>query len=451
MHVGADMLERLERWGFETVYSDGKPVEAPAYLATGKTAAAQSLLELDVKEKQQMERARKVYYGLINFTVETFRRFASANRLDLAAITERIKVLIDLVKSSRDTILRLPEFVYLSDNYLYQHSVNSTILSLAVGDSLRLPPHRLIELGIGTLLHDIGMLKIPEDIYMATRPLEPREWQMIKAHPMLSYRILKGFSVSDTIALTAYEHHERMDGSGYPRALAGEKITLYSRVLGVTDSYDSITTRRPFKAKRDGHAALVELLKGRGSLVRRRGDPRPDLLPVGVPAGQPGAAFRRRHRPGHPHQPQVAEGPDRADPHRPGGQPRRGAGRGQHLRGGQRGGPGDPPQPELEGDRGQQPPVMDITVTFPSGRTRSFAAGTPAGEILADPEFAQGPSPIVGDPGQQCPGLARATRWRSTAGSSPCCWPPARGPTSTAARCASWRPSPPSSCSRSAA
>jgi HD-GYP domain-containing protein (c-di-GMP phosphodiesterase class II) len=261
VHVGADLLARLERWGFENVYCDGKPVESPAYLATGKTAAAQTLLELDVKEKQQMEAARKVYYGLINFTVEAFGRFSAANRLDLASITERIKTLMEALKSSRDTILRLPEF-----DYLYQHSVNSTILALALGDCLRLPPHRLIELGIGTLLHDIGMLKIPENIYMATRPLQPREWQMIKAHPMLSYRILKGFSVSDTIALTAYEHHERMNGSGYPRALAGEKITLYSRILGVADTYDAITTRRPFKDKRDGHSALAELLKGRGTL-----------------------------------------------------------------------------------------------------------------------------------------------------------------------------------------
>ena len=264
VHATPDLLSRLERWGYEGVYCDGRPVEAPAYLATGKTAAANSTLELDVKEKQQMEKARDIYYGLITFTVDTFKRFAEANRLDLAVIAERLKELIELVKSSRDTILRLPEFVYISDNYLYQHSLNCAILSLAIGDSLRLPPHRLIELGIGALLHDIGMLKIPDGLYMAARPLSPKEWQMIKAHPILSYRILKGFSVSDTIALTAYEHHERMNGTGYPRALAGEKITLYSRILAVADSYESMTTKRPFKTNREGHAALVELLKGRG-------------------------------------------------------------------------------------------------------------------------------------------------------------------------------------------
>jgi HD-GYP domain-containing protein (c-di-GMP phosphodiesterase class II) len=262
VHVPQDLLARLARWGYESVYCDGNPVEAPAH--SGPTVAAKSTLELDVQESQQMEQARKLYFSLIRFTVETFTRFAESNRLDLAGITERLKELIELVKSSRDTILRLPEFVYLSENYLHQHSLNCAILSLAIGDSLRLPPHRLIELGIGALLHDIGMLKIPDALYLNPRQLGPREWQMIKAHPMLSYRILKGFSVSDTIALTAYEHHERLDGTGYPRALAGEKITLYSRILAVADSYESMTTKRPFRVNREGHAALLELLKGRG-------------------------------------------------------------------------------------------------------------------------------------------------------------------------------------------
>ena len=260
--MSQDLLARLARWGYETVYCDGNQVDAPAH--SGTTVAAKSTLELDIQESQQMEQARKLYFGLLSFTVDTFTRFAESNRLDLASISERLKELIDLVKSSRDTILRLPEFVYISDNYLHQHSLNCAVLSLAIGDSLRLPPHRLIELGSGALLHDIGMLKIPDALYLNPRQLGPREWQMIKAHPMLSYRILKGFSASDTIALTAYEHHERLDGTGYPRALVGEKISLYSRILAVADSYESMTTKRPFRVNREGHAALLELLKERG-------------------------------------------------------------------------------------------------------------------------------------------------------------------------------------------
>jgi HD-GYP domain-containing protein (c-di-GMP phosphodiesterase class II) len=261
-----ELMQRLERWGFDGVYSEGKPLEAPAHLSGARAAAVKSMLELDIKEKQQMEGARNLYFSLLNFTVENFKRFQESNRLDLAAISERVKQVIDMVKSGRDSLLRLPEFIFVSDNYLYQHSVNSAILSLVIGELLKLPPHRLIELGIGALLHDLGMLKLPEYLYLSSKPLEPKEWQMIKAHPMLGYRILKGFSVSDAIALTVWEHHERLNGSGYPRGLAGDKITLYSRILAVADSYDAITSKRGFKQMQEGHPGLLELLKGRKSL-----------------------------------------------------------------------------------------------------------------------------------------------------------------------------------------
>ena len=266
VQVSPELLRRLERWGFDTVLCDGNQVDSSAYLAPGQTSASTSMLELDVKEKQSMDSARKLYFVLIKFMVETCKRFSESNKLNLAAVTEQLKSLIEIVKSSRDAILRFPEFVYLSDNYLHQHSVNTAILAVAIGDTLKLPPHRLIELGVGALLHDIGMFKIPESLYLTSKPLGPNEWKMIRAHPMLGYRILKGFSMSDTIALTAYEHHERMNGSGYPRALVGEKITLYSRITGLMDSYESMTAKRLFKPHLEGHPALLELVKGRKEL-----------------------------------------------------------------------------------------------------------------------------------------------------------------------------------------
>jgi HD-GYP domain-containing protein (c-di-GMP phosphodiesterase class II) len=266
VQAAPELLQRLERWGYEGVYCEGAPVEAPAYLSGATAAAVKSMLELDIKEKEQMQKARNLYFPLVEFVMESFKRFQQINRLDLAEITERVKQVIEMVKSSRDSILRLPEFVFVNENYLYQHSVNCTILALAIGDLLKLPPHRQIELGIGTLLHDIGMLKLPEYLYLSSKALQPKEWQMIKAHPMLGYRLLKGFSLSDSIALTSWEHHERLSGSGYPRGLAGDKITLYSRIVAVADSYDAITSKRVYKPLQEGHAGLLELLKGRRTL-----------------------------------------------------------------------------------------------------------------------------------------------------------------------------------------
>jgi putative nucleotidyltransferase with HDIG domain len=258
-----ELIERLKSWGYEKVVTDGAISEAPAYISSGAATTAASVLDMDIKDKQDIVDAKKLYYALVNFTLESFKRYKEDNRLNIPLISERIKELIDMVKDSRDAILRYPEFVYPSENYMYVHSVNSAILAVAIGDLLKLPPHRMIELGLAAMLHDIGMLKLPDAVYLKENRLSEKEFQLVRAHTTLGYKILKGFSVPEEVALAAEEHHERMDGSGYPKALAGDKISLYSRITAVVCSYDAITSKRLFKAQTDPHTAVMDLLKGR--------------------------------------------------------------------------------------------------------------------------------------------------------------------------------------------
>jgi putative nucleotidyltransferase with HDIG domain len=258
-----ELIHRLKNWGYETVMSDGAVSEAPAYISSGAANSASSVLDMDIKDKQEIVDAKKLYYALVNFTLESFKRYKEDNHLNISRMSERIKQLIDMVKSSRDAILRYPEFVYPSENYMYVHSVNSAILALAIGELMKLPPHRMIELGLAALLHDIGMLKLPDAVYLKEDDLSDKEFQLIRAHTTLGYKILKGFSVSEEIALAAEEHHERLDGSGYPKALSGDKISLYSRIVAVVCSYDAITSKRMFKKQNNAHSAVMELLKGR--------------------------------------------------------------------------------------------------------------------------------------------------------------------------------------------
>jgi putative nucleotidyltransferase with HDIG domain len=258
-----ELIQRLKIWGYERVLSDGKLSEAPAYISSGAATTTSSVLDVDIRDKQQMEDAKKLYYAVVNFTLESFKRYREDNRLSIPSLSERIKQLIELVKSSRDAILRYPEFVYPSENYMYVHSVNSAILALAIGELMKLPPHRMIELGLAALLHDIGMLKLPDAVYLKEDDLTDKEFQLVRAHTTLGYKILKGFSVSEEIALAAEEHHERLDGSGYPKSLSGDKISLYSRIVAVVCSYDAITSKRLFKSQNDPRAAVMELLKDR--------------------------------------------------------------------------------------------------------------------------------------------------------------------------------------------
>lgn len=266
VQVSGELIERLRRWGYVEVLTDGTTTEAPSYLSTAAATATASVLDAGIRERQQLDAAKRLYYASAGFAVEDLKGYKEEGRLNIARVTERVKPLIDMIRSSRDAILRYPEFAFQPENYLYAHSLNTAILSLAVGDLLKLPPHRMIELGIAALLHDLGMLKLPEALYLSSRPLEAKEVQMVRAHTTLGYRILKGFSVSEDIALAAYEHHERVDGSGYPRGLKADKISLFSRIVGAACAYDAIVSKRQFREAKDMHLGLLEVLRERNRL-----------------------------------------------------------------------------------------------------------------------------------------------------------------------------------------
>jgi HD-GYP domain-containing protein (c-di-GMP phosphodiesterase class II) len=263
--LSGDLIRRLKKWGFSEIFSDGSLREKETYRQPEGETDAKPALEKDIKDQEHLEKARKSYYEMLTFTRELFLVFKAKNLIDLSRLTTQVKELIQAVKQMHDAVLRFPEFPYPGDNYLFRHSVDTAILSLAVGDMLKFPPHRLIELGNAALLHDIGMIKIPESMYLTDAPLDEKQTKMVRAHTILGYRILKGFSVSEDTARPALEHHERLDGSGYPNGLRGDKISLFSRIVAVACSYVAMISRRRFRSARGGHSALLDLLKQRGS------------------------------------------------------------------------------------------------------------------------------------------------------------------------------------------
>ncbi len=259
--VTMELITRLKRWNYKNVFTEGEQIEKPEYMLSKKEENL-STIEEDINEKQKSEEARNFYFTLIDFTKQMFELFLTENQLNQNSITKIIKELIEIEKDNRDNLLRLTELRLPTNNYIIPHCANTAILSVSMGSFLKLPPHKMIELGIAALLHDIGMLKLPEKIYMSKNKLTPQEQKAIVAHTILGYRILKGFSVPDNVALAALEHHERIDGSGYPNGLKGEKISLYAKIIAVACSYEAAITARPFRDQLNGHQAILDLLKG---------------------------------------------------------------------------------------------------------------------------------------------------------------------------------------------
>jgi len=127
-----------------------------------------------------------------------------------------------------------------------------------------MPPHKQIDIGIAALLHRIGMLKIPAQVYTSDRPLSPQERKLILAQPALGFKVLQENNFPLPVSLAVLEHQERIDGSGYPRHITGEKISLYGKIIAVAASYTAAVSKRPFRSGLDGHSGIMDLLKDIG-------------------------------------------------------------------------------------------------------------------------------------------------------------------------------------------
>ncbi|MCL6593602.1 MAG: HD-GYP domain-containing protein [Alicyclobacillus sp.] len=156
--------------------------------------------------------------------------------------------------------------VYLSDGELYHHSVNMTLYALAVGLQMGLSHDQLLDLGVGSLLHDVGKLKIPEAVLKKPGRLTDEEFESMKMHTVLGYDLLRrSGELPATATLIALQHHERFDGGGYPRGLRGSEIHLYGRITAVVDVYEALTANRVYRSAYLPHEAYEMLLGGGGT------------------------------------------------------------------------------------------------------------------------------------------------------------------------------------------
>lgn len=264
--VTEEMVDRLRRWSYQSVLSEGDPVAKPIAISEGGAEAISVSVDRDVKENALFREAESYYHELLGFVERIFTNFVTRNDLAERQISEMIKRAIDLVRSHRRYILRLSDMKARDKNYIVAHSAKTVIASLAIGMTLRLPSHKLIELGTAALLHEIGMIRLPPQLYMSQKKLEEKEMRAISAHTVLGFKILRAASFPMSVCLAVLECRENVDGTGYPRKLTSEKISLYAKIIMVAGSFAAITSARPYRSPLDGHSAIVEMLKQRGRM-----------------------------------------------------------------------------------------------------------------------------------------------------------------------------------------
>ena len=186
------------------------------------------------------------------------------------ALTSIVTQLMDMILNSEEILTVLTD-AYLYDEYLYQHSFQVTLYSIAIARELGYSSNDLRLIGIGAMLHDVGKLQISQSILLKPDRLTNEEFEEMKLHTRYGFDILRNLhSVSLLVAHCAFQHHERLDGSGYPRGLVDYEIHPYAKIIAVADVFDAVTSNRVYREKMLPSQGIDILEAGSGTIYDKR-------------------------------------------------------------------------------------------------------------------------------------------------------------------------------------
>jgi putative nucleotidyltransferase with HDIG domain len=171
-----------------------------------------------------------------------------------------------MVKALEDTIQAMAMIVEMRDPYTAGHQRRVTRLACAIAKKMDFSENQTNALRLAGLIHDIGKIRVPSEILTNPDGLSEAEFNMIKMHPLVGYEILSTIEFPWPIAQIVYQHHERMDGSGYPSGLSGEDILPEARILAVADVIEAMSSHRPYRPALGIDKALSEITQKKGVL-----------------------------------------------------------------------------------------------------------------------------------------------------------------------------------------
>jgi len=217
--------------------------------------------EINAFDKEEikllMDLADDLAYG-----IETLRTRAERDRIS-SEYNHHQEI---LRQSLEDSIKAIADTVEARDPYTAGHQSRVAKLAAAIAREVELPEEKIHGIGLAAGIHDLGKISIPAEILSKPGKLTDIELMLVKNHARAGYDILKNIKFPWPIATMVWQHHERMDGSGYPQGLKGEEILLESRILAVADVVEAMASHRPYRAALGVEAALNEIERGRGSI-----------------------------------------------------------------------------------------------------------------------------------------------------------------------------------------
>ena len=251
---------------FKQVFGSLKAPQArsPKWPKSTNTSAAYgdvtvAIYEDTVPFEKELERAKTTHDKSVEILEDIARDIRKDKLLDFDRVNHAVDGLVQSIVCNPNALIWLTR-LKRRDNYAYGHAIDVSIYMIAFGRHLGFPKDQLNHLGVSGLLQDIGKIKLPVDLLKKTGMLTQKEFEQLRAHVTYSLEILRDtddipLDVFDTVAT----HHERFDGSGYPRGLKGEQIGMFGTMAGIVDCFQALISERPYASPISAHQAMQDL------------------------------------------------------------------------------------------------------------------------------------------------------------------------------------------------
>jgi len=241
---------RVPRASVPQEAAPGEDTEAASLPQPQKIRRATADLPEEASRSLPMSEALGLYDRMMELSRYFLDKDLDPEQANVRSLRSLVSEVACVVSSGDERLIELAVTYLLKDgdSYLPQHSVNATILSLAIGQGVGYGAEKLIELGLAAFLHDIGMAAY-KDMANLPRPLTPREFEKVKEHVEVGHKMLQEINpeLSEAVLSAQYEIHERMDGSGYPTGR--RSIHEYAKIIALADSFESMIHPRPFRSR----------------------------------------------------------------------------------------------------------------------------------------------------------------------------------------------------------
>lgn len=223
-----------------------------------------SIKQISVSERTEAYKSgiQRAYNLAVENTKVLYHRLIKGDRIQYSQVVALIEEFYQTFLFDKNILLNISSLESTSRDYLFNHAVNVCLLSLNIAASAKYSREQVLEIGAAGLLIDIGMMAIPADIRFSVGALTKEETFEIHKHPILGYHIASKIAqIPEGIPVVMYQHHERLDGSGYPKQRIGRFIHHYARIVAIADIYEAVASRRSFKPRKKPYSAMETLLK----------------------------------------------------------------------------------------------------------------------------------------------------------------------------------------------